>query len=162
MQQPTRTSTVWKGATGKREFEDAPMQSSSQPHHDSDGMPSGTETILLVEDDPDVLRLTTVWLRNFGYNVLQATGGLEALRILDESKEPIHLLLADVIMPHMSGPQLAEQVRRRNPQTRILFMSGYARDDTPIRLGAAQPPPMLVKPFEISTLLKKVREALGC
>lgn len=125
-----------------------------------DEAPGGNETILVVEDDPDCLRITSIWLRNFGYNVLEAANGTEALRVADGHNGPIHLLLADIIMPRMTGGQLAEQIRRRRPETRLLFMSGYANTDMPVQFGTLSRAPLLMKPFQISALLYKVRETL--
>ena len=89
----------------------------------------GNETILAVEDD-DLLRpLIIDVLKMYGYEVLEARDGDEALRLCKDHAGPIHLMLTDVVMPRMSGPQLAEQVAARRPQMQVLFMSGYT-DDT--------------------------------
>ena len=124
-----------------------------------EGRQGGGETILLVEDEPAVRRTTARVLRRQGYRVLQAPRGSEALRILQSAKTPVHLLLTDVVMPELSGPQLAAQVLERWPDVRLLFMSGYL-DDTIERHRMVEQYPLLVKPFSRQTLIANVEAAL--
>jgi two-component system, cell cycle sensor histidine kinase and response regulator CckA len=123
-------------------------------------LPKGTETILLVEDQDAVRTFARHVLLDAGYTVLQARDGVEAFRVAQQCQDPIHLLLTDVIMPRMSGPQLAELLAPDRPGMRVLFMSGYADEaitgsGTP-EAGSA----FLEKPFKLAQLARKVREVL--
>lgn len=121
-------------------------------------MPRGTETVLLVEDEAMVRELAARVLRRQGYTVVEAATGAEATRLVDEPGR-IDLLLTDVVMPGMSGRELAEQLRLASPGVKLLFMSGYT--------AAALPPgtldpgiSLLPKPFTASELAHKVRSVL--
>ncbi|MBI2918669.1 MAG: response regulator [Chloroflexi bacterium] len=120
--------------------------------------PPGTETILVAEDEPAVRTLATSVLRQLGYSVLEAGNGADALRLLEDLEgETVHVLLTDVVMPHMGGKELAQKVASSRPNTRVLFMSGYA----PIDRGAVEPGiTFLQKPFTRRELACKVRELL--
>ncbi|NOT26774.1 MAG: response regulator [Acidobacteria bacterium] len=121
---------------------------------------SGTETILLVEDDAGLCRLATRFLEPAGYTVLGAATGEEALRVLERHGEPVHLLLTDVVMPGMSGRGLADRIAQTRPGVKILYMSGYT-DDIVVRHGVSEEQvPFLSKPFTAWELLQKVREVL--
>jgi PAS domain S-box-containing protein len=119
-------------------------------------MPRGTETVLLAEDEASVRSLTSIVLRSCGYRVLEAMDGRDALDKARESVEPIQLLVTDVVMPRMNGPQLAEQLRQRWPDLPVLFMSGYTADVAMPHGGAA----FLQKPFTPAKLAEKVRQVL--
>ncbi|MFN7949378.1 MAG: response regulator [Blastocatellia bacterium] len=122
--------------------------------------PQGTETILLVEDEDLVRRLGTEILKMHGYKVLEAVNGQEALRVCEAYQSPIHLLVTDVVMPHMSGRELSEHLGLLRPETKILFISGYA-DDSIVRHGALSTHTAFVqKPFTPDSLARKVREVL--
>jgi two-component system, cell cycle sensor histidine kinase and response regulator CckA len=119
----------------------------------------GEETILVVEDDDGVRDLTCEILRRHGYQLLEASNGNEALSIAGGRQSPIHLLLTDVVMPALRGPELAQRLRTLHPETRVIFISGYAgKDDQEdvTRQGA----PFLQKPFAAETVLRKVRDVL--
>ncbi|MDE3172954.1 MAG: response regulator, partial [Gemmatimonadota bacterium] len=120
----------------------------------------GSETVLVAEDEPQVRELTRRTLESFGYLVLTAGDGEDALRVADEYGGPIHLLLADLRMPRMGGYALAAELLRRRPGIRIAFMSGYSDGQPPDHpvLAAA---PRLAKPFRVTALGRAVREALG-
>ncbi|MBN1991260.1 MAG: response regulator [Anaerolineae bacterium] len=121
----------------------------------------GTETILLVEDDEMVRELTQYALHQDGYRVLVARHGREALKIVQEHAGPIHLLLTDIVMPGgLSGHDLAEQITAIYPETKVLYMSGYATDAIFQPDILASEIAFLQKPFMPSTLARKVREAL--
>jgi len=123
-------------------------------------LPSGTETLLVVEDEPMVRAFMVDMLRRSGYIVLEALQGDDALRIVDEYEEMIHLLLTDVVMPRMSGPALAEAVLARRPETAVLFVSGYT-DDAVLRHGVlTQEVELLQKPFGMRDLAERVRRLL--
>jgi len=120
----------------------------------------GTETVLLAEDDSSVRAAISSMLSDQGYNVLEATNGVEALRVAEETDGPIHLLLTDVVMPVMGGKDLADQIRILYPDTRVLFASGYTGDDI-IRHGILESETDFVqKPLTPTTLFGKVREVL--
>ena len=123
--------------------------------------PAGSETVLVVEDEGGVRELACQFLRVKGYTVLEAGGGLEALAVSRSYPGAIHLLLSDVVMPRMSGGELAVQLLATRPDVRVAFMSGYSefsRGD----LGKEFPDaPMLQKPFSPSSLVDIVRQALA-
>jgi len=123
--------------------------------------PGGTETILIVEDAEPVRTVTQEFLELGGYTVLSASSGAEALEIAARSDTPIHLLLTDVIMPEMSGPQLAEKLKALRCGTKVLFMSGYT-DAALAQHSVLETGKMLImKPFSREALTQKVREALN-
>jgi PAS domain S-box-containing protein len=122
--------------------------------------PKGTETILVVEDEKSLRRGISDLLNGLGYTVLAASSGAEALAIACK-QEHIDLLLTDVIMPKMGGRELAELLRNLQPNLKIIYMSGYT-DDVVLRNGIHdQNTDFLQKPFGLSALANKVREALG-
>jgi CheY-like chemotaxis protein len=121
---------------------------------------AGRETVLLVEDEETVRKLTSTILRQHGYTVLEAAHGVEALRILGQTTEPVSLLVADLVMPTMSGQALADLVAHERPDIKVLFLSGYA-DALMSITGADQPRRnVLAKPFTPDGLAGKVRELL--
>lgn len=123
-------------------------------------MPRGTETILLVEDDEAVRSMIRTVLTRLGYTVLAAAHGEEAMYLFDGNAAAIGLLLADVVMPRMSGRELAERLRNRRPSIRVLYISGY-NDDAVLRHGLlANEVALLLKPFTPHALAAKVREVL--
>ncbi len=120
----------------------------------------GTETILLAEDEEQVRAVARDILQRAGYTVLEARTPEEAIAIAESPDTPIDLLLSDVVMPQMSGPELAKQVKARRPQLKVLCMSGYAEDAT-VRHGVIDAGlPFLQKPITVEGLTKKVRAVL--
>jgi CheY-like chemotaxis protein len=120
----------------------------------------GTETILLVEDDAGVRNLMRKVLERYGYMVLQARDADHAIAIEDGYRGAIHLLVSDMIMPKLSGPELAQRIVRRRPAIQVLFVSGYASREA-IDLGvSSQNASFLQKPFRREALAQKVRERL--
>lgn len=120
----------------------------------------GSETVLLVEDDEAVRLLARVTLERNGYRVLQAGNPKEAMRIVSESAEPIHLLLSDVIMPESEGPPLFDRLVKEHSAVRVLYMSGYA-DEAIVRHGVLiEGTPFLQKPFTPQVVTRKVRDVL--
>ncbi len=119
----------------------------------------GMETLLLVEDEDSVRELTAGFLRHLGYTVLEARDGLEALTISEEHTGRLDLILSDVVMPRMGGPELARQLSPRRPHVRWVFMSGYPdRARMPEEVGAEAP--FLEKPFRPSQLGRTIRKVL--
>jgi signal transduction histidine kinase/CheY-like chemotaxis protein len=126
----------------------------------SNPLPKGTETILLVEDDESLRDLAREILEEQGYAVLKASTGKMALELAEEHAGPIHLVMTDLVMPGMSGRELAERVTKRRLESRVLFMSGYT-DDALERQGILEGNAAFVgKPFTLDGLLRKVREVL--
>ncbi len=122
--------------------------------------PRGTETILLVEDESGVRRLSRTILEAQGYTVLEAASGDEALEIARSHAGEIHLVATDVVMPGMSGRVLWDRLRVLRPDPRVLFMSGYT-DDAIAKHGVLEPGiAFLQKPFTPFSLAQKVREVL--
>jgi len=131
-----------------------------EPSPATEDSPRGDETILLVEDEAAVRDLARDILELGGYRVLEATTTAEAERICREEPNPIHLLLTDVVMPQMSGRELAGRLTVARPAMRVLYMSGYT-DDAIVHHGVlGQGPAFLPKPFTPGDLARKVREAL--
>ncbi|TMQ29598.1 MAG: response regulator [Planctomycetota bacterium] len=123
-------------------------------------VPNGNETILLVEDEDEVRALSRDALTMFGYNVLEANRGEEAMRIARQHEGPIQMLVTDVVMPGMSGPELVEQLGRLRPDIKALYMSGYTGDAV-VRHGVLQADTaFLQKPFTPTALGQKVRTVL--
>jgi CheY-like chemotaxis protein len=122
--------------------------------------PRGSETVLLVEDEEALRRLSRRVLAQFGYTVLEAPDGVEALHLAEAYHGPINLVLTDVVMPRLSGRDLAERVRASHPEAKILFMSGYT-DDAVVQHGVlSQEVTLLRKPFTPYALAARVREVL--
>jgi CheY-like chemotaxis protein len=120
----------------------------------------GSETVLLVEDDEMVRSLVRETLERDGYRILDAPGPIEARRISDQIKEPIQLLITDVVMPKISGRELAQQLVARRPSMKVLYMSGYT-DNAVINSGILRKEVAFIqKPFTPMALAEKVREVL--
>src|SRR5688572_19657685 len=120
----------------------------------------GSETVLVVEDEAEVRALARDILEMFGYTVLEAGRPQEALEMVERRREPIHLVLTDVVMPGMSVRALAEHLAMVAPEIRVLYMSGYT-DDTVGRHGMLDSgTAFLEKPFTPQALSRKVRETL--
>ena len=121
----------------------------------------GAETVLLVDDAPVILSLMRVGLIRDGYTVLHASDGAQALRVADQSDEPIDLLVTDIVMPAMSGFELADELRLRCPETRVLLLSGHLDDREEVMPGLAHATyPFLLKPFTVQELEDKMRGVL--
>ena len=124
------------------------------------GVKSGTETVLLVEDDEMVRNLVRESLVRAGYKVIDTSDPLEARRISDRHRSVIHLMITDVVMPKVSGRELAEELKGRRPNMKVLFMSGYT-DNAIVNTGILQKEvAFLQKPFTPAALTQKVRDIL--
>jgi DNA-binding NtrC family response regulator len=124
--------------------------------------PDGSKpTILVVDDDPGVLGLLEDTLSRAGYRVLAAAGGWSAIRAYENSVEPVRLLLTDVIMPDLTGPVLAERLRARQPDLRVLFISGFHDAEMVQRFVTRKGYTLLPKPFTPAGLLRVVEESLN-
>jgi len=153
-------SEIGRGTTFKVYFPRAAQFHASPRQDEAAASRDGVETILIAEDQPEVRAAARAALTRHGYVVLEASGGDEALQIIREYPERIHLLLTDVVMPGMSGRDLVEHVHASHPDIRVLFTSGYT-DDTIVRHRILDSDvPFLQKPFTPPSLLKKVRQVL--
>ena len=120
----------------------------------------GSETVLVVEDQTEVRLLIDESLRRYGYTVLQARDGAEALRVCERYQDPIHLLVTDVVMPQISGRELAERIVSMRPQIQVLYVSGYT-NNVITHHGILTPgTAFLQKPFTPDALAGKIRELL--
>lgn len=126
----------------------------------SPGIPRGTETILLAEDEPCVLEVAATILSSLGYKVLPCLSGPEALKRAAEFAEPIHFLMTDVIMPGMDGKELALRLSAERPAVRILYASGYTENIITDKGLAKDRVEFLAKPYNPQVLGRKVREVL--
>jgi len=120
----------------------------------------GSETVLLVEDEESVRELVRETLKTRGYRVIEASDGIAAMRVSEEYQGNIEILITDVVMPGMSGRELAKRVAAARPNIRVLYLSGYT-EDAIIHEGALEPGTgFLQKPFTLQVLARKVREVL--
>jgi len=137
---------------------DAPAEPQAPPREAA--TVTGTETILLAEDDEILRPLTKGLLAKLGYTVLEAESAEQALAVAGARQGPIHLLVADVVMPGASGRELARRLAQSRPETRVLYVSGYT-DDAIVHHGMLEPGlKFLQKPFTPAALARKVREVL--
>jgi two-component system cell cycle sensor histidine kinase/response regulator CckA len=120
----------------------------------------GSETILVAEDEDGVRSLTREVLEKYGYTVLEAANGEEALKVAESHEGPVDLLLSDVVMPRMGGPELAQALLAKRPSVKVLYMSGYT-DHPMVRRGVVNAGvAFLQKPFTPTVLVSRVREVL--
>ena len=121
---------------------------------------SGTETILLVEDEREVRALVCDVLSRRGYRVLMADGAVDALRLASHTRETIDLLVTDVVMPDMNGLALAERLLADRPRMKVLYMTGYS-NEVVLAHGTPRTDSLIEKPFTPRQLSGRVREVLG-
>lgn len=158
-------SAVGKGTTVTIEFPQQPENPNQVRSEDlAVPIPAGKETILLVEDETAIREAATEVLTVLGYQVLEASSGVEALEVIKEfredSSEPIDLLLTDVVMPHLNGKELAEQIKQFYPEIIVLFMSGYTADIIAQRGVLEENTNFIQKPFAPIFLAVKIREVI--
>jgi len=123
-------------------------------------VPNGTETVLLTEDEQDVREIARQFLESGGYRVIEAKDGSDALRLAAESSGKIDLLVTDMVMPGLSGPELAARLQREHPGLCVLFMSGYSEHAATEMANADPSVRLLPKPFSRAAILRAVREIL--
>ena len=121
---------------------------------------TGQGTILLVEDEDGLRSLNARGLRSRGYSVIEASNGIEAMEALDEKDGAVDLVVSDVVMPEMDGPTLLREMRKRNPNLKIIFVSGYAEEAFDKSLPENEQFAFLPKPFALSALVEKVKETM--
>jgi two-component system, cell cycle sensor histidine kinase and response regulator CckA len=123
-------------------------------------IPLGSETILVAEDEAPVRKILVRTLEKYGYRVLSAMNGVEAVQVAWNYKEPIQLLLTDTVMPKMNGKELADELRKSRPKIKVIFVSGYPREVLS-QQGIIDPAIHLIqKPFELDDLAHQVRKIL--
>ncbi len=118
-------------------------------------------TVLVVEDQAPVLKVVERSLTRSGFNVITASTPEEGLRLLQEHGSLVDLLLTDVVMPQMSGPELATKARTSSPDLKVMFMSGYSGDTVSEGVGLLSNTAIVEKPFRPAELVSRVRELLG-
>ena len=124
-------------------------------------MPTGVESILVLEDDISVRHISVRVLRSLGYDVIEAANGDDAQRLIGKSADKkIDLLLTDMVMPQMSGRHFADWLRQASPQTKVVFISGYLEESLHPGDRRDQEMFFLPKPFDPEQLATKIREAL--
>jgi two-component system cell cycle sensor histidine kinase/response regulator CckA len=120
----------------------------------------GTETILIAEDDPAVMKFTGEMLRAYGYSVIEATDGQDAVDMFVKNKDRTNLVIVDVVMPRKSGKEAYEDIKKVRPDTKVIFASGYTRDVIIDKGIYGDKVDFISKPLSAPDLLKKVREVL--
>jgi len=139
---------------------DAPGAAVEAPERAQVELPRGSETILLVEDEASLRELVRECLEAAGYKVIEASHGTAALEAGERHPGRIDLLMTDVVMPGMSGRELAERLRASRPELRTLYMSGYTDDAVVLHGVLAEDMAFLQKPFTAAELARRVREVL--
>ena len=156
------TSEMGRGTTFKLYFPEMAAETTAAEAHpvSAPGPLTGTETVVLVEDDDRVRAFSTRVLRSAGYTVIEASAPSQVLSIVQRD-QPIDALVTDIIMPEMDGCELARRVRTIRPETRVLYMSGYTDQVFEEHHVSLEEEPLLEKPFTAAELLRKMRDVLG-
>ena len=153
-------SQIGEGTIFRIYFPLAPDETEAPAPIRTSSTPRGNETVLLVEDEASVRALAETLLKRLGYNVLVADSGPAAMRAWEQSGGSVDILLTDVIMPQMSGGELATELREINPRLKVLFMSGYTDDMIASHGVLAGETQLIQKPFTLEGLGKKLRDVL--
>jgi CheY-like chemotaxis protein len=154
-------SELGKGATFRIYLPQFEAETAQLPSGESAGKHlTGTETILLVEDDEAILSLTALILENLGYTVIAAQNPVKTIQLAGEHRGDIHLLITDVVMPEMNGRELAERLSAICPDLKCLYMSGYTADVIAHRGILEEGVNFIRKPFGSNDLAAKVRQVL--
>ena len=119
-----------------------------------------TKTVLVVDDEPEVRKLVSAMVTQFGYNVLTADSGEHALTLYKNHKEPIELLITDVVAPGMSGPMLADKLTAQQPDLKVLYISGYDNTHVVQKYVVEKGHELLTKPFTADEMQAKIRQML--
>jgi two-component system, cell cycle sensor histidine kinase and response regulator CckA len=122
----------------------------------------GTETILLVDDEETIIDIIGMALKMFGYQVLFAKGGDEAIQVYRPQQGQISLVILDMLMPKMSGAMVFDLLKKINPEVRVLLTSGYNYDEDAAKIIERGANGFIQKPFGVKELAKKIREILNC
>ena len=122
---------------------------------------TGNERILLVEDEESVRAFSARALKTTGYEVFEAGSGEEALEVLDEIGDKVDLVISDVVMPEMDGPTLLGHLRKRIPDVRVIFVSGYAEESVRKDIADDRSVEFLAKPYSLDQINSKVKEVLS-
>jgi two-component system, cell cycle sensor histidine kinase and response regulator CckA len=142
-------------------IEEEEYQPAKDRRPESKAVLRGSETVLLVEDEDGVRQLAREYLEASGYTVIEAADGRKALELAGMTADPIHLLMTDVVMPGVSGRELAEGIEKLRPGIKVLYMSGYT-DQSVVHHGILENDAVLLqKPFTLATLAEKLREILA-
>ncbi len=149
-----------KGTTFTSYFPLAESAGSAVSIQEKEELKGGSEVILVAEDNRDVRQIVTTVLRDFGYTVIEAVDGVDAIEKFDENREGIDLLLLDVIMPRKNGKEAYIALKKIRPDIRAVFMSGYTGDILSKKGISREGIPMISKPIVIEKLLKQIRELL--
>jgi two-component system cell cycle sensor histidine kinase/response regulator CckA len=136
----------------------APMEQPQKVR--TSGSVDGNETILVAEDEGGIRRLLGNLLRRRGYHVIDSSDGADALDVARKCESPIDLVITDVVMPRLSGPELVKRLRAERPEMKVIFMSGYAQDGAHSVTSACEDAEILEKPFSHHVLLSLVRKLL--
>lgn len=131
-----------------------------QKEHQVKSITGGDETILLVEDEPSILNIAQQMLENYGYRVLTAATPGEAIAVVRECADEIHLLISDVVMPEMNGPELMKKISSMYPRIRCLYISGYPTNVIALHGVLKEGVHFLQKPFTLEAIARKVRDVL--
>ncbi|MGB7848093.1 MAG: response regulator [Candidatus Acidiferrum sp.] len=154
-------SELNKGTTFKVFFPCVEESADASKHVEAEAVVfRGCETILLAEDSASLRQMAREYLESIGYTVLEASSGGEALEHAKEFQGPIHLLLTDVVMPGMSGPELASELASLRPGIKVIFTSGYTDDTIARQVGFDRAVAFIHKPYRPKALARKVRETL--
>jgi len=157
----TVSSSLGHGSTFKVYLPQSSEEPTEEPVPEGPAMPKGNETILVVEDYEGVRNFAADVLRDCGYGVIEASSGSEALQICSKDPGLIDLVLTDVVMPHMSGRELAATLGTRLPGLRVIFMSGFTGEELKHYHVQGEGSHFIEKPFTPEGLASKVREVLG-
>lgn len=155
------TSEVGKGTTFKIQFPRIDLIQPVENREPLSNRAAGLKTVLIVDDEPAVRRITAEFLKMANYKVLEAGSGLEALEIAQAHFDPIHVLLTDLYMPLMDGRQAAERIAKLHPETAVLFMSGNAAEEVPDESDGQRQAAFISKPFSSTGLTEKVRALIA-
>lgn len=153
-------STPGQGSTFSLYFPQVQIEGEPSIQSDNKILLDGTETILVVEDETALLDITTSMLTESGYRVLSAQGPFAAIQLAEKYKDPIHLLLTDIVMPKMNGVELSDYLLKIEPEIKILYMSGYPREHFSQLKQRNTTVQLLKKPFSLHKLTQIVREVL--